>query len=244
MKYGLKQLRKDFPNDKACLQFAFDALHSRECSCGGQYKPSKARKTFYCSKCRTIISPFADTIMAKSSTPPRKWFQAILLVGDGATAKDIQRELGVTYKTAWRLKHIIQKSTKDGVVQVLTQDKTSWQKWYARNKERVSAYNKEYEKKNYNRLSEKRRQRHANDRIECLKKYSKDGVPVCICCGEKEVSFLSIDHINGKQGRTRKTVGQGLYRKLLKKHDHNIQILCFNCNLAKGFYGVCPHNKI
>jgi Recombination endonuclease VII len=44
----------------------------------------------------------------------------------------------------------------------------------------------------------------------------------CACCGESEIKFLAVDHVNGKAQPER-------------------QVLCHNCNLAKGFYGQCPH---
>lgn len=110
MKYGLKQFKKDFPNDQACLQFAFDTLHSKECDCGGEYWPVEGRKQFYCSKCRYQIAPLSDTIMHKSDTPLSLWFHALWVFSNaksGISAKELERQLAVTYKTAWRLRRLI-----------------------------------------------------------------------------------------------------------------------------------------
>lgn len=107
MKYGLKQLRKDFPNDQKCLQFAFDTLHSRECSCGGVYKRVANRNAFYCTKCRKQVHPLAQTIFRRSLVPLRDWFRAIVMVEDGASIKDIQEMCGSTYKTCQRMKKLI-----------------------------------------------------------------------------------------------------------------------------------------
>src|SRR3990167_10230324 len=115
MKYGLKQLRKDFPNDQACLQFAFDTLHSRECACGGEYSPVKGRKQFYCSKCRFQIAPLSGTIFHKSDTPLTLWFHALWVFSNaksGVSAKEMERQLAVTYKTAWRIMSLIRKALK------------------------------------------------------------------------------------------------------------------------------------
>ena len=115
MKYGLKQFKKDFPNDQACLQFAFDTLHSKECNCGGEYRPVEGRKQFYCSKCRYQIAPLADTIMHKSDTPLTLWFHALWVFSNaksGISAKELERQLAVTYKTAWRMLHLIRKALK------------------------------------------------------------------------------------------------------------------------------------
>lgn len=114
-KYGLKQLRKDFPNDKACLQFAFDTLHSAECSCGGTYAPVKGRKQFYCSKCRFQIAPLSGTIFHKSDTPLTLWWHALWVFSNaksGVSAKEMERQLAVTYKTAWRMLSLIRKALK------------------------------------------------------------------------------------------------------------------------------------
>lgn len=115
MKYGLKQLRKDFPTDKACLDFAFDTLHSKECSCGGVYAPIKGRKQFYCTKCRFQIAPLAGTIMHKSDTPLTLWWHALWVFSNaksGVSAKEMERQLAVTYKTAWRMLSLIRKALK------------------------------------------------------------------------------------------------------------------------------------
>ena len=67
--------------------------------------------------------------------------------------------------------------------------------------------------------------------------------PKCACCGEREIKFLSIDHING-DGKIQRKIAKdnNLNRWLIKNNfPDGIQILCHNCNLAKGFYGKCPH---
>lgn len=72
--------------------------------------------------------------------------------------------------------------------------------------------------------------------------------PKCACCGENEVKFLCIDHINGGGGKHRKEIkGKGLTTYIwLKKNGYpnGFQVLCHNCNMAKGFYGLCPHKEL
>lgn len=112
-KYGITSLHKEFPNDDAILTFIFNARHSTECSCGGIYQMRKGRKSFQCSKCRHHISPLAGTIFHKSDTPLTVWFHAILFFSNAKSsisAKELQRELEVTYKTAWRMAHLIRKA--------------------------------------------------------------------------------------------------------------------------------------
>src|SRR3989338_4878926 len=112
-RYGVRSLERDFPNNEKCLEFLFDAQHSRQCSCGGTYKPVKGRKQYQCSKCRFQIAPLAGTIFHKSDTPLTLWFKALLAFSNaksGVSAKYMERELEVTYKTAWRMLMLIRKA--------------------------------------------------------------------------------------------------------------------------------------
>lgn len=123
-KYSIKNLKVDFPNDEACLNHLFDKLHSRKCSCGGEYHQLFktgdkgqiiGRRQFQCSKCRYQIAPTAGTMFEKSVTPLTSWFHAIFIFSNaksGISAKEMERQLGVTYKTAWRILSLIRKSLK------------------------------------------------------------------------------------------------------------------------------------
>jgi hypothetical protein len=88
------------------------------------------------------------------------------------------------------------------------------------------------------------------------KRHSNSKVPCCNCCGENSfVEFLAIDHIAGKykMDSIPELVKIG-YSSKLKDYrlidwliDNNFpkgfQILCHNCNMAKGVYGQCPHQN-
>lgn len=72
----------------------------------------------------------------------------------------------------------------------------------------------------------------------------------CECCGENQKEFLAIDHRNGGGSQARK---QGIhiagtqFYLWLKKLDFpkdEFRLLCHNCNMARGCYGFCPHEKI
>ena len=73
-------------------------------------------------------------------------------------------------------------------------------------------------------------------------------VPRCGCCGESEVKFLGIDHIEGGGNEHRKEMTQGglhIYLWLRRNgYPEGFQVLCHNCNLSKGYYGECPHSII
>jgi len=64
----------------------------------------------------------------------------------------------------------------------------------------------------------------------------------CICCGETEKTFLTIDHINGQRGKKRETSYKAYYNASKKPDPKNYRILCHNCNHAVRF-GTCPHQK-
>ena len=79
-------------------------------------------------------------------------------------------------------------------------------------------------------------------RLRVLAHYS-GGSMCCACCGENEVEFLGIDHMHRDGAQHRREVRpSAIYRWLIKhKFPPGIQVLCHNCNLAKGYYGLCPH---
>jgi transposase-like protein len=131
MKYTIKQLQSDFKDDNACLEFLYQARYAdKPCArCGKQYRFTriKTRKVYSCNNCASHISPTAGTIFHKSDTPLTLWFHAIFLMStskNGVAAKELERQLGVTYKTAWRLARQIRLIMKDegdllkGVIEV------------------------------------------------------------------------------------------------------------------------------
>src|ERR1700743_468127 len=111
-KYTFKDFDTEFPNDDACLNHI---LNERSpdgrplCAKGGverKHYRVTGRTAFACDHCGNHIYPMAGTIFEKSTTSLRVWFQAMYLIGStrcGISAKQIQRETGVTYKTAWRM---------------------------------------------------------------------------------------------------------------------------------------------
>lgn len=110
-RYTIQKFNKDYPDDAACL----DWLHARlnpngiECiKCGKVTKHHRvhSRPSYSCDICGHHVHPTAGTIFEKSTTPLRLWFYAIFLMAStraGISAKQLERELGVTYKTAWRM---------------------------------------------------------------------------------------------------------------------------------------------
>ncbi len=71
-----------------------------------------------------------------------------------------------------------------------------------------------------------------------------NGSNQCACCGESTYEFLTIDHVDGGGSNHRKQIGTSIIAYLIRHNfPHGYQILCFNCNVSKGFYGYCPHES-
>jgi transposase len=110
MNYTIKQFQRDFPNEDTCLEYIFDHRYGYEFPCPKCKKVSwhkiKGRKAWACAFCAYQIHPLAGTIFHKSDTDITLWFFAIYKFANsrnGVAAKELERDLGVTYKTAWRM---------------------------------------------------------------------------------------------------------------------------------------------
>ncbi len=112
LRYTRNQFDRDFPDDDTCLeQIKQSRWPSGMIDCETCGKPRKhyrvtGRMAYACDRCGHHVYPLVGTIFQKSTTPLRIWFQAMYLMGStrcGISAKQIQRETGVTYKTAWRM---------------------------------------------------------------------------------------------------------------------------------------------
>lgn len=115
LRYTVEQFHRDFANDDACLQRVMEMRYpggmaqcdSEECAAAiRKHHHVTGRTAYACDYCGKHLYPLAGTIFEKSSTSLRLWFYAMYLMGStrcGISAKQIQRETGVTYKTAWRM---------------------------------------------------------------------------------------------------------------------------------------------
>jgi transposase len=105
-----------FPDDDACLEHLFKVRFGadHECTrCGETGKWKKlAKMPAYTCQCGNHIHPMVGTPFHKSHTPLQKWFYAMYLfttTRHGVPAKELQRQLAVNYKTAWRMGHELRK---------------------------------------------------------------------------------------------------------------------------------------
>jgi len=116
--YSLMEFMREFPDDTACLEwlwrnrYAEDGHHAQcpKCERVRKFHKVRERPAWDCDSCGHHLHPLAGTIFHKSSTSLHLWFFAMHLMTStrcGISAKQLERELGVTYKTAWRMFNLI-----------------------------------------------------------------------------------------------------------------------------------------
>jgi transposase len=115
--YSLVEFVREFPDDAACLEWLWrtryspdgETAHCPKCDqdrAFKRYEFATRRQSWTCMACGQHITPTAGTIFHKSSTSLHLWFYAMYLMSStrcGISAKQLERELGVRYKTAWRM---------------------------------------------------------------------------------------------------------------------------------------------
>jgi transposase len=111
-RYTIKDFNAEFPDDDACLEYVKEQRWPRgkalcvNCKVERKHYRVSGRTAYACHACGNHIFPLAGTIFHKSTTALKTWFYVIKLMSStrvGISAKQIQRETGVTYKTAWRM---------------------------------------------------------------------------------------------------------------------------------------------
>jgi transposase len=119
--YSLMEFMGEFPDDAACLNWLWrtryspDGEHAHCPKCEAKrkfarYGTAQRRQSWTCTACGQHLHPTAGTIFKKSATSLHLWFYAMYLMTStrcGISAKQMERELGVTYKTAWRMCRLI-----------------------------------------------------------------------------------------------------------------------------------------
>lgn len=126
-RYGINDFNREFPDDDSCLEFIAEQRHPdgmshcEKCEKETKHHRVTGRTAYACDRCGSHIYPLAGTIFEKSTTSLRLWFYAMYLMGStrcGISAKQIQRETNVTYKTAWRMFRQIRTLMSEGDLQL------------------------------------------------------------------------------------------------------------------------------
>jgi transposase-like protein len=113
----IKEFFEKFPTDDACLAHLMkvrygESLDCPRCKRTGKFYRIRKIPAYECQWCGHHLHPMAGTPFQDSHTPLQKWFYAMYLFTTsrhGVPAKELQRQLGLTYKTAWRMAHEIRK---------------------------------------------------------------------------------------------------------------------------------------
>ena len=112
------EFQKQFPDDEACLKrimverYGGTELDCPKCGVHSKFYRMTRERAYVCQHCKYQLHPTVGTIMERSRTPLHKWLYAMHIFSTsrhGVAAKELQRQLGVTYKTAWRMAHQIRK---------------------------------------------------------------------------------------------------------------------------------------
>jgi transposase-like protein len=112
--YSLMEFMQSFPDDRSCLDYLWREKYSADgshaycpkCDKERKFHRVKDRPAYDCDTCGYHLHPTAGTIFHKSPTSLHLWFYAMYIMAStrcGVSAKQLERELGVTYKTAWRM---------------------------------------------------------------------------------------------------------------------------------------------
>jgi len=115
--FTVQDFFKRFDTDEVCLNHLMrvrfgEALDCPKCGKHGKFHRTRRHPAYECAWCGHEIYPMVGTPFERSRTSLQKWFYAMYLFttsSNGVAAKELQRQLGVTYKCAWRMAHEIRK---------------------------------------------------------------------------------------------------------------------------------------
>lgn len=113
----LRKFQDRFPTEESCLEHLkltrFGERHECEkCGKDAQFYRVQKRRSYACEHCGHQIYPTAGTPFHRTRTSLRDWFYVMFLfctTRNGVAAKEVERQIGVTYKTAWRMCHEVRK---------------------------------------------------------------------------------------------------------------------------------------
>lgn len=109
-----------------------------------------------------------------------------------------------------------------------------------RSQEQVE-YHKKYRIEKAEQISKSKKVYINKVKLEGLSHYGN----ACSCCGEDIKEFLTIEHLEGRDKSEKRYTGKKMWARAKSEgYPNKYTILCFNCNLAKGAYGICPHELL
>src|SRR5215213_6607866 len=113
----LKDFEKRFPTEDSCLDHLMRTRFGARFQCfqcmkEARYYRTLGRRSYTCEHCGAQVYPTAGTPFENTRTSLRDWFFVMFLFcasRNGVAAKEVQRQIGVTYKTAWRMCNLIRR---------------------------------------------------------------------------------------------------------------------------------------
>lgn len=158
---------------------------------------------------------------------------------------EARREYRREYMRKWRAANPERRAGKT------YQERLEYHREYAKkNKDRMAPRKKAYYEANKDYFKQKSLEHYRKNKERIATKGAELRARVihaygdkCVCCGETEPKFLALDHKNNDGVHHRK-IAKGHMCKWAEDNGYPdlLQLLCHNCNLAKAFYGRCPHN--
>jgi transposase len=142
--YSFMEFLREFPDDAACLEhlwrtrYSADGAHAECPKCERErvfkrYETKQGRQSWTCTGCGHHVHPTAGTIFHKSSTSLHLWFRAMYIEAStrcGVSAKHLERELGVNYRTAWRMlnriRNVLMVQDEEPLSGEVEADETAW----------------------------------------------------------------------------------------------------------------------
>lgn len=105
----------------------------------------------------------------------------------------------------------------------------------------ISDYRTQYRLTHKEHYKTYHRIRDREHKIKCINHYSNSSMK-CACCGESNINFLTIEHINNNGAEHRRQINHNLYHWLIKNNfPYGFSVLCWNCNSSKGKFSICGH---
>lgn len=158
------------------------------------------------------------------------------------------REEKAAQKAARRLENLEKARARDKAYRDLPENKAKsaiyYKAHYQANIERERARAREYAATHREECQARIRRRREVQKNAVFTFYGGQP-PICSCCGESRLEFLTLDHINGGGTKHREQVGGSgsfMYAWIIKNNfPDGFRILCMNCNFSLGIYGYCPH---